>query len=204
MAGALGWSGSTATGRADTVVQLGAVTLVLLDTNHPHADYQGSVGRFQLIWLDEVLADADREGRLVVLASHHGPDSLVNERGGDPDRLLAEALLDVVHRHPSVVLWLTGHRHIHRVTPRPGASGGFWEITTASIIDWPCERRMLDLRRHPGGTVEIVSTVRAATTSEGSLAGWHRDLAQRFGGAQIRGAMAGRDLDRDVRLFVPR
>lgn len=204
MAGALGWSGSTPTGRADTVVHLAAFTLVVLDTNHPHADYQGSIGRFQLIWLDEVLAEADRDGRLVVIASHHGPDSLVNERGADPDRLLSAPLLDVVHRHPSVVLWLTGHRHIHRITPRPGAAGGFWEITTASIIDWPSERRSIELRHHTDGTVEITSRVHAHRAPEGSLAWWHRDLAQRFGGSQVRHAMAGTDRDRDVRLFVPR
>ena len=55
---------------------------------------------------------------------------------------LAAPLLEVVHRHPCVVLWLTGHRHIHRITPRPGAAGGFWEITTASIIDWPSDEHM--------------------------------------------------------------
>jgi hypothetical protein len=191
MAGALGWSGSTPTGRADTVVHLESFSLVMLDTNHPHAD-------------DEVLAEADRDGRLVVIASHHGPDSLVNERGDDPDRLLAAPLLDVVHRHPCVVLWLTGHRHIHRITPRPGASGGFWEITTASIIDWPCERRTIELNRYTDGTVEVVTRVQAHAAPEGSLAWWHRDLARRFGGSQIRGAMAGSELDRDVRLFVGR
>ena len=204
MAGALGWSGTTPTGRADTVVRLGDVTLVLLDTNHPHADYQGSVGRFQLRWLEEQLDEADREGRLVVLASHHGPDTLVNERGADPDRVLAAPMLEVVHRHPCVVLWLTGHRHVHRITPRAGAAGGFWEITTASIIDWPSERRSIRLVRHPGGSVEIRTTVHAHTAPEGSLAWWHRALAERSGGSTVRNAMAGSRLDRDVRLFLSR
>ena len=203
-AGALGWDAVAPTGRADTVVDLDAVQLIVLDTNHPLGDYQGSIGRAQIAWLDEQLATADQAGRLVVLASHHGPTSLVNERGGDPERVLAAPLLDVVHRHPSVVLWLTGHRHIHRITPHPGAAGGFWEITTASIIDWPSERRSIELRQHPDGTVEIVSRVHAHRAPEGSLAWWHRDLAQRFGGSQVRHAMAGTELDRDVRLFVAR
>lgn len=204
MAGALGWHGRTETGRADTVVRLAAFTLIVLDTNHPHADYQGSIGRFQLRWLDEQLDQADREGRLMVLASHHGVDSLVNERGDDPDRVLAPPLLEIVHRHPSVVLWLTGHRHIHRITPRPGAAGGFWEITTASIIDWPSERRSIELIRHAGGTVEIRTRVHHHRAEPGSLAWWHREVAERFGGSQVRHAMAGADADRDVRLFVAR
>jgi metallophosphoesterase (TIGR03767 family) len=204
-AGALGWfEGRSPTGRADAVVELGEVTLVLLDTNHPLGDYQGSIGAAQVAWLDEVLTGVDAAGGLAVIASHHGPDSLVNERGHDPDRLLAAPLLAVVHRHPSVVLWLSGHRHIHRITPRPGASGGFWEITTASIIDWPSERRRVDIARHTDGTVEIAATVHAHGAPEGSLAAWHAQLAQRFGGSQVRHAMAGTDADRDVRLFVHR
>ncbi len=203
-AGARGWGGTSPTGRADTVVDLEGVALVLLDTNHPAADYQGSIGRVQIEWLDEQLTRADADDRLVVLASHHGPDSLVNDRGGDPERLLAAPLLDAVHRHPSVVLWLTGHRHIHRITPRPGAGGGFWEITTASIIDWPSERRAIELHRHVDGTVEIASTLAAHRADEGSLAWWHHDIARRFGGSQVRHAMEGTELDRDVRLFVSR
>jgi 3',5'-cyclic AMP phosphodiesterase CpdA len=202
-AGARGWAMAAPTGRADTVVDLGAVRVVVLDTNHPLGDYQGSIGLGQIAWLDEQLTHADRDGRLVVLASHHGVDSLVNERGDDPERVLAAPLLDTVHRHPCVVLWLTGHRHIHRITPRPGAAGGFWEITTASIIDWPSERRRIELRRHDRG-IEIVSTLHAHRAHPDSLAWWHRELARRFGGSQVRHAMAGSELDRDVRLFVDR
>lgn len=203
-AGAAGWDALAPTGRADTVVELGDVRLVLLDTNHPAGDYQGSIGRGQIAWLDDRLAEADRDGRLVVLASHHGVDTLVNERGDDPDRVLAAPLLDVVHRHPSVVLWLTGHRHIHRITPRPGPAGGFWEITTASIIDWPSERRRVEVLRHDDGTVEIASTLHAHRAEQGSLAWWHRELAQRFGASQVRHAMSGTEFDRDVRLFLAR
>jgi metallophosphoesterase (TIGR03767 family) len=204
-AGALGWfEGRSPTGRADAVIELGEVTVVLLDTNHPLGDYQGSIGTAQVEWLDGVLAGVDAAGGLAVVASHHGPDSLENERGHDPDRLLAAPLLAAVHRHPSVVLWLSGHRHIHRITPRHGDLGGFWEITTASVIDWPSERRRIELRRHPDGTVEIVATVHAHGAAEGSLAACHASLAQRFGGSQVRQAMAGTETDRDVRLFVRR
>ncbi|MEX1106243.1 MAG: hypothetical protein WEB78_08600 [Ilumatobacteraceae bacterium] len=204
-AGALGWfEGRSPTGRADAVIELGELTLVLLDTNHPLGDYQGSIGTAQVAWLDGVLRDVDDAGGIAVIASHHGPDSLVNERGHDPDRLLAAPLLAVVHRHPSVVLWLSGHRHVHRIRPRPGAAGGFWEITTASIIDWPSERRRIEIARHTDGTIEISSTVHSHGAPVGSLAAWHGQLAQRFAGTQVRSAMAGTDADRDVRLFVGR
>jgi metallophosphoesterase (TIGR03767 family) len=204
-AGATGWTSSQLDAEStDTVIELDAVSVVVLDTNHPDGDYQGSVGQAQLDWLDDVLTRADDAARWVVLASHHGVDTLVNTRGDDPSRRLAAPMLDVVHRHPCVVAWLVGHRHIHRITPRPGAAGGFWEITTASIIDWPVERRSVEVLRHRDGTIEITCVVHPHDADPTSLAGIHLDIAQRFGGSQVRSAMAGSDLDRNVRLFLRR
>jgi metallophosphoesterase (TIGR03767 family) len=202
--GAAGWDRSTSTS-ADTVVDLGRLTVVILDTNHPAGDYQGSVGAAQLDWLDEQLTRADELDQLVVLASHHGAASLVNRRGDDPTRRHADALLDVVHRHACVVAWLVGHRHHHRITAHPGPAGGFYEITTASLIDWPVERRLVEVIRHDDlELVEIVCTVDAHGAPAGSLAALHRDLAQRFGGSQVRSSMAGAEDDRDVRLYLDR
>jgi metallophosphoesterase (TIGR03767 family) len=211
-AGAAGWSkaeraawGIAGVSRGDAVIDLGDVVVIVVDTNHPYGDYQGSVGSEQLDWLDHCLTTVDADGRLAVLASHHGPASLVNHRGEDPQRRLAESVVETVHRHPSAVLWLTGHRHVHRITPWPGAAGGFWEITTGSIIDWPSERRSIELRRHGRHRVEIVTTVHGHHAPIGSLAGWHLDLARRFSGSQVRGAtMAGTGLDRNVRLSLAR
>lgn len=204
--GALGWgAGAASSGAADTVVDLGRLGVVILDTNHPAGDYQGSIGARQLAWLDEQLTTFDDRGDLVVLASHHGAASLVNHRGDDPDRRHTDALLEVVHRHPCVVAWLVGHRHHHRITAHPGPSGGFYEITTASVIDWPVERRLIEVIRHDDlELVEIVCTVDAHGAPEGSLAALHRDLAQRFGGSQVRHAMSGEEQDRDVRLYIDR
>jgi metallophosphoesterase (TIGR03767 family) len=187
---------------ADAVVEVGdGVVTVLLDTNHPAGDYQGSVGTAQQEWLDEQLRRVDRAGGVALLASHHGPDTLVNDRGHDPARQLAPAMLAVVHRHRCVAAWLTGHRHIHRITPHPGPSGGFWEITTASVIDWPSERRSIEVVRHRDDVVELACTVDGHRAAPGSLAALHRGVAERFAGAQ-GGVMAGSALDRDVRLFV--
>jgi hypothetical protein len=204
-AGAVGLTAEhVASGSPDAVVAIGGLRLIMLDTNHPLGDYQGSIGRAQLEWLDAQLVVADAVGSVVVLASHHGVDTLVNARGDDPTRFQAAAMLEVVHRHPCVVAWLVGHRHIHRVTPRPGASGGFWEITTASIIDWPVERRSVEVISHGNGTIELACVVQGHHAPEGSLAAVHRQLARRFGGQQVRGVMAGDATDRDVRLFVAR
>lgn len=189
---------------ADRVVERDGFALVLLDTNHPAGDYQGSIGEAQLAWLDDVLARCDADGTLVVLASHHGSAALVNTRPGDDSRRLAAPLLELLHRHPSVIAWLVGHRHCNRIRPHAGPNGGFWEITTASVIDWPVERRSVELIRHGDGTVEIVTTMQTAAVEPGGIAALHRSLARWFDSAELREIRAGRPTDRDTRLFVAR
>ncbi len=199
--GAVGDDGThvrdTGTGCGDKIIDVADVRIVVLDTNHPDGDYQGSVGTAQLEWLDERLAEVDDEpGRYAIIASHHGSASLDNVRGGRADRHLGDALLDVVHRHPCVIAWLVGHRHIHRIEPRPGAAGGFWEISTGSIIDWPSQVRAVEVVEHADGSVEIVTTLLDHGAPNGSLAALHRDVARRFAGANAA-AMSGRARRRD-------
>jgi metallophosphoesterase (TIGR03767 family) len=193
--------------RADTFIDTAHVRIILLDTNHPAGDYQGSIGAAQIEWLEARLAEVEQQpGRLAVLASHHGAESLVNTRGADPGRLLAQALTEAVHRHPCVVAWLVGHRHLHRVAAHPhpdGRGGGFWEITTASIIDWPSQTRAVEIIRHRDGSIEIVCTLLDHQAEPGSLAALHRGLAQRFAG-EAAAHMQGEAGDGNVRLLVKR
>ncbi len=204
-AGALGFEAGSRDDSIDRVIDTEHVRFVLLDTNHPAGDYQGSVGVDQLEWLDARLAevDAEQSSRVAVLVSHHGTDSLVNEREPNDDRRLAEAINAVVHRHACVVAWLLGHRHVNRIEPRPGQSGGYWEITTCSTIDWPSETRRVAIARQPDGAIEITCAMQRHRAEPGSLAGVHLDLAERFTSPRAAARMAGRNEDRDVRLVLP-
>ena len=214
--GALGYSGEhVQSGECDTIIDLEHIRLVLFDTNHPEGDFEGSVGRRQLAWLHDRLTEVDATpGRLAILVSHHGADTLINTRGintrgintrgDDSDRLLADDLNAVVHRHPCVVAWLVGHRHINRIEPRPGPSGGYWEITTSSTIDWPSQTRSIEVLRHSDGSVELACALMDHRDDPDGLASLHRDLARRFRSPGIAARMAGRDLDGDVRLALPK
>ena len=195
---------NAADGCADAVIDLDHVRLILLDTNHPDGDYQGSIGVAQLAWLDERLGETDRDGQLAIIVSHHGADSLVNERGANPDRRLADSFTSVVHRHPCAIAWLVGHRHINRIEPRRGESGGFWEITTSSTIDWPSQTRAIEVVRHLDGMIELICTMRDHDDEPGGLAALHRDLAHRFTQTGAATRMAGREGDGNVRLLLPR
>jgi hypothetical protein len=113
--------------------------------------------------------------------------------------------LEVLHRHKCLVTWLVGHRHVHEVTPhtrRDGSNAGFWEITTASIIDWPAQVRSVEILRQRDGNLEIVCTLLNHDASEGSLAALHRDLSLRFAGARAQ-SMQGAATDGNVRLLRP-
>jgi hypothetical protein len=193
----------TGSGCGDKIIDVADARIVVLDTNHPDGDYQGSIGVRQLAWLHERLTEVEQDpGRVAVLVSHHGADSLVNDRGHDPERRLAGALTDVVHRHPCVVAWLVGHRHINRIEARPGAGGGFWEITTASVIDWPSQTRAVEIVRHTDGTIELVCTLLDHHDAPDGLATLHSDLAHRFTTTGVATRMAGRDGDGNVRLLL--
>ena len=202
--GAAGFDAShVRSGQTDAAIDIGDARILMLDTNHPLGDYQGSIGKAQLEWLDAQLAEVGRErGRFAVLASHHGSVSLTNTRGDDPQREHADALFAVAHRHPCVVAWLVGHRHLHQIAPRPGPNGGFWEISTGSLIDWPVQARTLEFLRHPNGQFELACTLQDHGASAGSLAHLHHALARRFAG--VHGTtMQGRPQDGTVRLLRP-
>jgi hypothetical protein len=79
----------------------------------------------------------------------------------------AETVKCLFLRHPTVVGYITGHEHRNRIraVPRSGvdgdeasgrAGGGFWQVTTASHIDWPQQARLLDLVDNGDGTLSLL------------------------------------------------
>jgi metallophosphoesterase (TIGR03767 family) len=193
-----------------------AVRFITLDTACPGGGAEGCLTVSQLHWLERRLEEVhssfrSRDGtsvrtshddRLVVILSHHGFDTLTNSRA-HPEARHAEAadLLDTLLRFGNVVLWLNGHIHANRVRARPdprGKGGGFWEVTTASLVDWPCQGRIVEILDADEGLLAIACTM---VDHEGSeLASLHRELS---GNAPFGGFAAGRagtPLDRNVIL----
>jgi 3',5'-cyclic AMP phosphodiesterase CpdA len=169
----------------------GAVRYVTLDTVYDAGGADGSIDAAQLGWLEETLDEAG--ARYVVILSHHGPDTLSNPRG---ERRGGE-LLGVLQRHPNVVLWLNGHIHANRITPR----GSFWEVTTSSLVDWPCQARLVEIHRPGSGRLAITCTM-LDHDGEG-LAGLHRELA---GNVPLNGFDSWRQglpADRNAVLLLP-
>jgi metallophosphoesterase (TIGR03767 family) len=194
----------------------GPVRCISLDTVNPHGGWQGSLDATQLGWLEgELTACADRP---VVLFSHHPLETLINgtRPPGADRRILADELRDVLLGHPCVVAWVNGHTHTHRITAirADGAPGGFWQITTASHIDWPQQSRVIELLATDGGLAICCTVLDTAAPAAYAGRGGPADLAAlarelAANDWQVRkeitdrgGAGAGTPADRNAVLLV--
>jgi metallophosphoesterase (TIGR03767 family) len=184
------------------------VRFITLDTVCDAGGADGSIDPAQLHWLERRLEEVhstlrSRDGtlhrtgnrdRYVVVLSHHGYAHLSNPRG----QKRADELLQLLQRFGNVVLWLNGHTHINKVARR----GGFWEVTTGSIVDWPCQARVVELYETGQGELAIGCTM-LDHDGEG-LAGLHRELAANV---PLRGFDDGSDgmpADRNAVLVLPK
>lgn len=212
----------------------GVVGIALDTTNHaggPNGS-GGSIGEGQARWLEERLAAhhvrhlapdgtqvrSGGDDQLVLVFSHH-PPSTMDATDPDPDhpterRLMGAEVVSILVRYPNVVAWVDGHTHTNGITPHAhpdGLTSGFWEVTTASHVDWPQQARVIELVDNHDGTLSLFGTMiehaASATVDRDSsdvvgLAGLARELGMNDAGAGPE-AKAGSPADRNVELVLP-
>lgn len=184
---------------------------------NPNGESSGSLDQAQLAWLRAQLEQVSGPGRdrLVVVYSHHTIASMTNTLvfADDPSpRVLGTEVRDLLLQSPNVVLWVNGHTHVNRVTPyrRPGG-GGFWEVNTASHVDWPVQARLVELVDNRDGTLSVFGTLLDADAplsyggrldSPRALASLARELAANDW-QERSDVRRGSVEDRNVELVVP-
>jgi metallophosphoesterase (TIGR03767 family) len=186
--------------------EVGAVRWIVLDTVNPGGYNDGSVGDAQLNWLRERLDEAQKQRKLVMIFSHHGPRSLENPiQAPDPldpestdlPRHQTDAVLEVVDAFSCVIAWVNGHSHANVITQRDG----WWDIGTAAHIDWPPQSRMIEVVDNRDGTLSIFGTM--VDHGGGGILDLARELMANDPHAGFDHGGTGEEGDRNVELLLP-
>lgn len=176
----------------DYTLDLGEhVRVIVLDLVSREGGSGGLVHPGQLAWLKAQLAAPP--DRWLLLFSHQ---PLVGSVGG-PEVL---ALLD---RQPRVLAAVSGHVHRNEIRPRPAPTGGYWLISTASLIDYPQQARALRVCVTPSGAALQTWMLDHVADGDSSLGGISRELAYLDAQGGRPQGFAGGPLDRNVTLYVP-
>jgi len=220
---------------------------ISLDTVAEGGGQSGNIDDPQYRWLKGELRSAKRKKQLVIAFGHHTLATMSNtrddERAGKCDpadepgcdrdprkstplhRGLAgkNSIKALFASNPNVISYVSGHTHANRVDFFKGKKGrGFWEINTASHIDWPEQSRTIEVMDNKDGTLSLFGTLldsaapavapapgtSALTMSQAQLTSLARTLSfndpQREGleGSGGDAEKRGRRADRNVELLV--
>ena len=77
---------------------------------------------------------------------------------------------------------MNGHTHVHAITAvlQNGYPGGFWQVTTASHIDWPQQARIIELLETDRGlaiactVIDSAAPATAMARAPSARPGWPR------------------------------
>jgi len=176
-------------GRLDYVRDLGeSLRLVVLDLVQRGGGSGGVVSGGQPTWLQEQLNSAG--DRWVIVVSHM---PLVSSAGGD-------SLLAVMDQSPRVIAAIAGHIHRNQILARHSPAGGYWLITTSSLIDFPQQTRALRLMSTADGGVAL-QTWMLDHVGDGRLGRFSRELSYLDAAGGRPMGFRGTHLDRNVTLY---
>lgn len=179
-----------ATGTAYYYFDKGPFRFVVMDSVNPNGYADGSLDQAQFAWLQATIGAA--VGKAVLVFSHHTSDTMSNPlvlTGLDTSpRVLGPEVTTYLLSQARVIAWVNGHTHKNQITPhaRADGSGGFWEINTASHIDFPQQGRLIEVVDNSDDTYSIFTTVidhagpadyAGVLSNPVSLAGLSRELA---------------------------
>lgn len=184
-----------------------------LDTCNAVAGADGALPDVQFQWLRSELEQAQAERRLVLVLSHHNSLTMENaaQRPGEEQVLRhAQEVVDLLREYPVAIAWLNGHTHLNQILAHTSDTGGFWEITTASCIDFPQQQQVVEIVDNRDGTLSLFTTVLDhASPAVPGTSGDSTDLASRArelaanDWAASPSMRRGSPLDRNTELLLP-
>ncbi|MDX3852445.1 TIGR03767 family metallophosphoesterase [Streptomyces sp. AK02-01A] len=185
------------------------ITGISLDTTDRAGHFTGSLDTTQLNWLKRKLKEL-RDGYVVVF-SHHNSWTMTNTHP-DPAhpgqaRHNGDEVVALLKRNRNVLAWVNGHSHRNSILPH----GTFWEISTASHIDFPQLARVIEITDNGDGTLSLFTTLIESAAphrtdfedlSQTGLAALYRELSHNAPGSTT--APAGVSTDRNTELLLSR
>ncbi|MGW8380284.1 TIGR03767 family metallophosphoesterase [Streptomyces sp. ODS28] len=169
---------------------------ISLDTTRKDGNFKGRVGTEQLGWLERELKRHRKDGKYVIVFSHH--TSTTTPEGGDE-------VVALLNKHPHAVAWINGHTHKNTIR----AQDTFWEVSTASHIDFPQLARVVELTDNQDGTLSLFTTLIESAApaetdytdlSQTGLASLYRELG--FNDPGKRPGLMGDANDRNTELLL--
>lgn len=144
-------------------------------------------------WLKSELADGDDQDQLMIIAAHvpigvqkAGTFMEWFDNSANPDApqnaVDLPELLEELHRHPNLLMWIAGHRHFNTVKAFESPDehhpeNGFWQVETSSLHDFPQQLRTFDIKLNSDYTISIVTTNVDPAVKEGTPAWTSRKYA---------------------------
>ena len=157
---------------------------ISLDTVAEGGGQSGNLDDPQYRWLKRELRKARKRKQLVVVFGHHTIATMTNDtpdetagacqpadepgcdtdpRNSVPLHLGATGSATVgslLAGNRNVIAYVAGHTHVNAIEFVEGTGGhGFWEINTASHIDWPQQSRLIEVMDNRDGTLSIFGTM---------------------------------------------
>ncbi|MET7988201.1 TIGR03767 family metallophosphoesterase [Streptomyces sp. NPDC005281] len=185
---------------------------VSLDTTDPGGHYEGSIGTAQLRWLETTLRE--NKDSYVVVFSHHTSKTMRNTHA-DPahpaeKRHGGDEVVALLASYANTLAWVNGHTHKNEIIPH-SASGNrsFWEICTASHVDFPQLARVIELVDNKDGTLSLFTTLIESSAphatdfsdlTQTGLAALYRELS--FNAPGARTDLSGTSRDRNTELIL--
>lgn len=163
-------------------------------------------------WLEKTLRE-NKDSHAVIF-SHHTSKTMTNLRN-DPSRPGerrhdGQEVLALLGGHRNVLAWVNGHIHKNVITPHSMSGGGtFWEISTASHVDFPQLARVIELTDNKDGTISLFTTLVESSAphrtdfsdlSQTGLAALYRELSLNAPGANAN--LGGDPQDRNTELVL--
>ncbi|MEU0436659.1 TIGR03767 family metallophosphoesterase [Streptomyces sp. NPDC006290] len=185
---------------------------VSLDTTDPGGHFEGSIGTAQLRWLEKTLRE--NKDSYVVVFSHHTSKTMRNTQA-DPahaaeKRHGGDEVVALLAKFSNTLAWVNGHTHENEIIPHaaPG-NRSFWEISTASHVDYPQLARVIELVDNKDGTLSLFTTLIESAAphatdfsdlTQTGLAALYRELS--FNAPDSRTDLAGTSRDRNTELIL--